>query len=341
MASNRGAPVTVLCWSRGRGTHAVDDVRPPSAGERIWIDVSSRALGHVDAIVRELDLSPVDPTQPLRSRLAVHRTHVHLAVSWPTGDATVTVRLLLAPRLLLSVTPPDLAAIREVHRRVVSEDLLARGADFVLYQVLDAAIRGGIHRLDAMEMELDQLDTQLFEPRRREQFTARIFSLRRSVMRSRRAAAPLRDALALLSRGSVRMIAPKNEPFFLSLYDGALRWIDGLDTVRDALSGTLETQLNVQSNRLNEAVRFLTVVSTTFMPLTLITGVYGMNFRIPELRWGLGYPYVLALMTAVTALSLLYFRRQGWLRAAGSARGPAPAGGTGAAGTTDPVREGY
>ncbi|HUV93317.1 MAG TPA: CorA family divalent cation transporter, partial [Anaerolineae bacterium] len=104
------------------------------------------------------------------------------------------------------------------------------------------------------------------------------------------------------------------EVYFRDVYDHAFQVMDTVETFRDMLSGMLEMYLSSVSNRMNEIMKVLTIIATLFIPLTFITGVYGMNFKhMPELEWRWGYLLVWVVMFVVAALMLLYFRRKKWL----------------------------
>jgi magnesium transporter len=123
-----------------------------------------------------------------------------------------------------------------------------------------------------------------------------------------------REILLRLARGELDEIPRDAVPFFRDIYDHFLRVNDLVESYRDLVSGALEAYLSVQSNRMNEIMKTLTLIATVMLPITFIAGLYGMNFKqMPELEWAWGYPYALALMAAVTIGCLVYFRRKGWI----------------------------
>ena len=129
-----------------------------------------------------------------------------------------------------------------------------------------------------------------------------------------------REILLRLSRGDFGEIPADAIPFYRDVYDHFLRINDIVESYRDLISSLLDAYLSVQSNRMNEVMKTLTLMSTVMLPLTFIAGVYGMNFspdysplNMPELRWFFGYPFSLVLMAAVAGTILLWFRRKGWI----------------------------
>jgi magnesium transporter len=130
----------------------------------------------------------------------------------------------------------------------------------------------------------------------------------------RRTSVHQREILLRLARGEFDEIPADAVPFYRDVYDHFLRFSDLVESYRDLETGALEAYLSVQSNRMNEIMKTLTLISTVMLPVTFIAGVYGMNFKvIPELDWKYGYAYVLGLMAVVTIGILAWFRHRGWL----------------------------
>lgn len=117
-----------------------------------------------------------------------------------------------------------------------------------------------------------------------------------------------------LLRLELSVFRPEDMPYLQDVYDHIVRVTDTIDTYRDLLSSALDSYLSLQSNRLNEVMKVLTIASIVLMSCALVTGYYGMNFRnMPELDWRLGEAYVLGLMAAISAGLVIYFRHRKWL----------------------------
>src|SRR5204862_2163768 len=137
----------------------------------------------------------------------------------------------------------------------------------------------------------------------------------------RRAIWPQREALNTLVRDDIPHISAETRLYLRDVYDHAVRIIDLVETYREVCSDLMDLYLSSVSNRMNEIMKVLTVISTIFLPLTFIAGVYGMNFdttlsrwNMPELRWRYGYPFALGLMVLSVLFLLYYYARKGWLR---------------------------
>jgi magnesium transporter len=130
----------------------------------------------------------------------------------------------------------------------------------------------------------------------------------------RRIIAPQREVMNRLSRDDLPQIAPQNRIYFRDIYDHLVRLHDLSESVRDVITGGLDIYLSVTSNRLNEIMKALTIVSTIFLPLSFVAGVYGMNFRyLPELDWRYGYFTIWGVFILIVLGMLWYFRRRGWI----------------------------
>jgi magnesium transporter len=140
------------------------------------------------------------------------------------------------------------------------------------------------------------------------------FTLRRSLQEFRRDAAPMREVLNAINRGEVPYVQPEAVVHFRDLYDRMLRVVDVIESQRDLLTGLVEAELSIISNRSNEVMKRLTSWGAILIVATLIAGIYGMNFHhMPELRWELGYPFAIGSMLVVGFVMWWYFKRKRWL----------------------------
>ena len=130
----------------------------------------------------------------------------------------------------------------------------------------------------------------------------------------RKAVWPLREVISSLTRGESALVQESTRIYLRDVYDHTIQVIDSIETFRDMVSGMLDIYLSSVSNRLNAVMKVLTIITTLFMPLTFIAGIYGMNFKsMPELEWPWGYPVVLLVMFGIGLSMLVYFRRKKWL----------------------------
>ena len=195
----------------------------------------------------------------------------------------------------------------------------ARGADYLLYTLLDVIIDGGFPVLDRLGESLERLETELLaDPDQRT--LGHIHQLRRDLLLLRRGLWPQREVINALLRPDHTLIEVETRPYLRDCYDHTVQIIDLLETYRDMVTGMLEVYLSSISHRTNEIMRVLTIIATIFIPLTFIAGVYGMNFShpsspwaMPELHWYYGYPLIWLVMLSVAGGLLYFFKRRRWL----------------------------
>jgi len=138
--------------------------------------------------------------------------------------------------------------------------------------------------------------------------------VKRELLSLRRAVWPLREEITLLLREEHPLIKAATTPYLRDLYDHTIAIMDTVESFRDTTSGLLDVYLSSLSNRMNEVMKVLTIIATIFIPLSFITGIYGMNFvNMPELQLPWAYPVILGICMAVAVAMLIYFRRKHWL----------------------------
>ena len=190
------------------------------------------------------------------------------------------------------------------------------GPDYLLYELLDAVIDGYFPVLERYGTLIDELDDAA-ESKNIGQTLSDLHGLRRDLLVLRRIVWPLRDAALSLLRGGHASISHDTQVYLRDTYDHATQLIDILEIYRETCTDLRDFYYSKLSNRTNEIMRTLTIITTLFMPLTFIAGVYGMNFKyMPELEWPNGYPLSLGLMATITVAFFYFFWRKGWLRSA-------------------------
>lgn len=193
------------------------------------------------------------------------------------------------------------------------------GADYLAYALLDAVIDAYFPVLEEYGEYIESLEDEvIFDPTR--QTVQKIYRVRRELMSLRRSIWPQRNALNQLIRdGSSDVISPEARIYFQDCYDHVVQVLDIVETYRELTANLMDVYLSSVSNRMNEVMKTLTVISSIFIPLTFIVGVYGMNFdpsaspwNMPELKAYWGYPICWAVMIAIALALSYYFWKQGW-----------------------------
>lgn len=191
--------------------------------------------------------------------------------------------------------------------------LRSQGADFLAYSLMDVVVDNYFLVLEKVADSIEALEEEVMRaPSQRS--LAEIYRLKRELLFIHKAIWPLREVVSSMLRRESSLVKEQTRIYLRDVYDHTVQVIETLETLRDMLSGMLDIYLSTVSNRLNAIMKVLTIITTIFMPLTFIAGLYGMNFKyMPELASPWGYPAVLLLMAAVTVGMLVFFRRKKWL----------------------------
>jgi magnesium transporter len=185
----------------------------------------------------------------------------------------------------------------------------------LLHGVLDTVVDSYFPLIDEIGDAVEDLEARVLSGASPAQLR-NVLQLKRTLLEFRRHVAPTREALNALLRGDLLNLDSATIMQIQDVYDHVLRIIDGIDLHRDLLAAVLDVHLSVQSNRLNQVMKVLTIASIILMVNSLIAGIYGMNFDLmPELRWRWGYPVAMGGMVLLSGLLFWFFRRRGWLSA--------------------------
>jgi len=191
------------------------------------------------------------------------------------------------------------------------------GPDHLLYRIVDSLVMSYMPLIDQVDAQVDQIEDQVFD-RPRKDTLENIFALKRLLLTMRRILLPQREVLNKLSREDYRVIDPKDRVFFRDIYDHLVRLHDLNENLRDLVSGVLDSYLSVTNNRMNEVMKTLTIITTLFMPITFVTGFFGMNFFEPVahfLHWTSEQTFdiMLGIMVSLPIVMYLWMRRRTWV----------------------------
>lgn len=306
----------------------IPKLRKRFANGVVWIDV----VGLGDAAVLE-KLQSIFDLHSLAMEDVVHLNqrakserygkHVFTVVRMARRDQELLdleqVSFFLGDHFVLSfqerpgdVFEPIRARLRESRGRV-----RRMGADYLLYALLDAVVDGAFPVVEGIGDELEEIEAQVLQAAADDQL-ARIHALKRELLALRRATWPLREAIQTMIRDEC--VSEEVELFLRDAMDHTVQVVEMVESQREICSGLLDMYMTQVSNRMNEIMKVLTIMSTIFIPLGFVAGLYGMNFdanvspyNMPELSQPYGYPVAVAAMVAIAAGMLVFFRRRGWI----------------------------
>jgi len=226
---------------------------------------------------------------------------------------TAELELFLGSSYVVSNHNFSLYSVEEVRRQVEATGYpMKRGADFLAYSLIDTLVDNVLPAIDRMS-ELTQGVEEEALGKPRPSITEAILRLKRSARSIHRTMVPQRELVNRISRGEYALIKPDSYVYFRDIYDHLVRIEDLNTSVHEGADNALSIYLTVVANRQNETMRVLAIAGAIFLPLTLLAGVYGMNFdNMPELHWRYGYYGVLTFMAAVIVTALAIFWKRQW-----------------------------
>ena len=319
--------ITVFVHQNGQ-TQVLDRVErqwlDPASGATLWVDL--KAPGDAE---RRL-LSEVFGFHPLSVEDAVSALQFPKIEAYPgylyvvlhgidaepqqTQFATRDVDFFLGRNYLVTVHDGDsrsIDAIREMCDR--HEHILKEGPVALMHRIVDRMIDNYRPVFEEIEARVGRLEEEAFAGH--ERLSRRVMRLKRDVSSMRRVLVPQRDAIGRLARREFPMISDEMTYRFRDVYDHVVRWTEEAILFQDRITGIFEVNLSSVSNRLNQVMKLLTVMSTIFLPLTVLTGMWGMNITIPHFPGGpdVQFWWILGLMIVICVAMLVFFRRNKWL----------------------------
>lgn len=187
------------------------------------------------------------------------------------------------------------------------------GSDYLAHALIDSVVDSYFVVLEKIGLKLEDIEEEILQ-KPSTKTVEEIHKLKRNLIFLRKAVWPIREVAAFFERSESLILQKSTTLYFRDIYDHTLQLIDLIETFRDISGGILDIYLSNLSNRLNEVMKVLTIISTIFIPLTFIAGVYGMNFRfMPELEWKYGYFVILFVMAVIAFLMGLFFKKKEWI----------------------------
>jgi magnesium transporter len=224
--------------------------------------------------------------------------------------------LIMNKRTVISFQEADGGDVFDIIRSRIRQGkgrIRKAGADYLAYCLIDAVIDSYFVVLEHFGDEMEKMEDSLVGNPKQE-IIRRLYDLKRQMIYLRKAVWPMRDMVNNIERSESELMTPATLVYLRDAHDHIVRVIDTVETYRDLLSGMIDLYMTSQSNRMNEVMKTMTIITTIFVPLTFIVGVYGMNFDImPELQTEFGYYVVWLVMIIIVVLLFIFFRVKKWL----------------------------
>jgi magnesium transporter len=300
-----------------------------------WIEVEGlgdeKALRRIGEIFQIHPLALADAVNtPQRPKTEAYENHDFLVcrMAQLVGREIETeqVSMVIGPHWVVTFQVGQRDVFDPVRERIRNHSLICQmGADFLAYSLLDTLIDGYFPIVESLGDALEELEERVVAGKI-ERNAGAIHVIRRQLLHFHRILWQQRDSINSLLRGESRFMSPAIRVYLRDAYDHSVQILDLVESFREMAVSLMEVHLSSVSNRLNEVMRVLTVISTIFIPLTFLVGVYGMNFDyMPELHWRWAYPALWGVMIAIGVFMFAVFRRRGWIGTGASREAARPA----------------
>lgn len=309
------------------------DKLEPGKQSRIWLDLEETGKDEVKRILELFKIHPltIEDAQNNNARVKLENFTdypdctnylfiVFRKISFDKGLKLAQVALIITANEIITISPKKVDTLQKLKDNLqLVEKKLTKGPDYLAHLIIDMLVDENYQILDKVYERLDKLEERIFKQNSPDLLNE-LFSQKRDVLTLRKVIQPERDAVMSLSHAPNTFISKGAALYFRDVHDHLFHNIERLDTFRELISSALEVHLSMTSNRMNDIMKVLTIIATIMLPLTLITGIYGMNFNtnasvlnMPELNWAYGYPFAILLMVFVALAFIIFFKRKGWI----------------------------
>ncbi len=225
------------------------------------------------------------------------------------------ISIIIGVNYVITIQENRKDVFRPVRERIKNSTGRIRkvGADYLVYALIDAIVDNYFLVLEQLEGKIEFLEEELITNPTKTTLHL-IHQLKREMLFMRKSLWPSREVINILQRGELPFINETTVVHLKDVYDHTIQVVEIIETLRDILSETLDIYLSSISNRINDVMKILTIITTIFIPLSFVAGIYGMNFKyMPELEWRFGYPVVLIFMAVVSIVMLFFFKKKKWI----------------------------
>jgi magnesium transporter len=289
----------------------------------IWVAMRDASMHELETMQQEFDLHPLAIEDAARGhqrpKIEEYGETVFIVMQlleMHEGDVHVgEVAVFVGRNFVLSVRRSSQQNFLGVRERCEREpELLKQGAGFVSYALMDAVVDRYFPLVDALEVELEEVEAQIFERGAARSNIERLYALKHSTSTLRHAVVPLLEVVGKLHGGRVPAVCMASQEYFRDVHDHLARINGAIDTIRDTIATAIQVNLSLVTIEESEVTKRLAAWAAIFAVSTALAGIWGMNFEVmPELKWKYGYPMALFVIASMVGFLYWRFRRRGWL----------------------------
>lgn len=319
-----------LCYSKDKGLRKIGNRTGVSRAIKnqrnlLWVDITAPTEDDIDLMVETFkfhQLAIEDAIFPQNLPkiddyddylyIVLHELHFPDRITHKIK--TQELNIFFGKNFVLTIHNEPVPSIAKVFQKCLSKTLsLQHGPGLLLHSIIDQVVDNYFPVVDHIETKIEDLEDQVLAGAD-QTVLEKIVDLKKNVMTLRNFIVPQRKILGVLCRTNIPYIKRSTSAYFRDVYDHVVRISEMVDTYRDVLNSTMDAYLSVVSNRMNEIMKTLTIITTIMMPLSVITSFYGMNLDMPELKWGInGYFFAIGLMILSLAGMISFLKRKKWI----------------------------
>ncbi|WP_310613214.1 magnesium/cobalt transporter CorA [Limnohabitans sp.] len=289
----------------------------------IWVAMRDASAQELQMMQEEFDLHPLAIEDAAhghqRPKIEEYGETVFIVMQLPEmheGEVQVgEVAVFVGRNFVLSVRRSSQQNFLGVRERCEREpELLKQGSGFVSYALMDAVVDRYFPLVDALEVELEEVEAQIFERGAARSNIERLYALKHRTSTMRHAVVPLLEVVGKLHGGRVPAVCMASQEYFRDVHDHLARINGAIDAIRDTIATAIQVNLSLVTIEESEVTKRLAAWAAIFAVSTALAGIWGMNFEVmPELKWEYGYPMALLVIGSIASLLYWRFRRRGWL----------------------------
>ncbi|GMX60404.1 magnesium/cobalt transporter CorA [Paenibacillus elgii] len=311
---------SMLVFNHATGQVTEQDARVPGDNENVWLHMTAPEAKQVEHVLKhQFHCHPlvVEDCIKLNQRPKMDRYKDHVFITFfavvDKQLTTAEIAIVVGRNFVITICKEPLPFFDELQKHFLQVEGSMEHCGRILYLLLDRCVDDYTDIINQIEDRVDRLEQMIYR-NPYVHVSREIFKSKRKMHRLRRIIAEEKTMLGTITHQSFPYIRQEADVYFIDIYDHISRVVDSLDVFRESLTGLLELQMSIKSDRMNEIMKTLTIISSIFLPLTFIVGLYGMNFKnIPELSWNFGYAYVWIVMIVVTISLWAIFKWKRWI----------------------------
>ncbi|WP_088041079.1 magnesium transporter CorA family protein [Bacillus sp. EAC] len=297
----------------------IDDFSLPNEDEIFWYHFNKHTFDYLSKVIDKMDIHPLAKHKLLHSdqqpRVNILRNEAVLSL-YALSDSfkPIKINILIGKNLIISyIEESEINLFHYVTKEFMQNFIKIDRSGYILYQIFHEVIEKFLISIDKFADEIEQIESDLFEDPFKKDLDKKIFNWKVKLQDLRQLVEPQVNVIYQIVEADFPFLCEDSGFYFKELQENYERIITALDDYKENMSGIIDLQMSLKSDRTNDIMKILTLISAIFLPMSFIAGFYGMNFvNMPELKWKFGYIVCVLLITIIGISISFYFHIKGW-----------------------------